>query len=41
MTRIEDYYNDMDKVWSAIILVGSIALGTIIVLISHLLWGAK
>ena len=41
MTRVEDYYRDMEKVWSAIVLLGSTLLVFIVVLVSHLIWGAK
>lgn len=39
MTRIEDYYRDMEKVWSAIVVLGSILLTFILVLVLHLLSG--
>jgi len=36
MTKLDEYNRDMEKVWSAIVLVGSIALAGILMLIIHL-----
>lgn len=41
MTRIEDYYSDLNKVWNAIGLLGSILIAFIVVLVSHLIWGGR
>jgi hypothetical protein len=41
MTKVEEYYKDMERVWSAIVLLGSMLLSFIVVLVSHILWGAR
>ncbi len=39
MTRPEDYYRDMERVWSAIVVLGSMVGVMLIVLVSHLIFG--
>jgi hypothetical protein len=39
VTRLDEYYKDMERVWSAIIIVGSIAIVGLLILISHLFQG--
>lgn len=41
MTKIEDYYRDMNKLWSAIILISSIALSALLILVLHLIFGGR
>jgi hypothetical protein len=31
----------MDKLFSAILVIGSIAISGLVIIVSHLLWGAK
>jgi len=39
MTRLEEYYKDLDKLWCAIGLLGSILGCTLLILVAHLIWG--
>uniref|UniRef100_A0A6M3LMR6 Uncharacterized protein n=1 Tax=viral metagenome TaxID=1070528 RepID=A0A6M3LMR6_9ZZZZ len=39
MTTMREYKEDMEKVWSAVILIGSIVLATLTILVAHLIWG--
>ena len=39
MTSMQEYYNDLSKVWSAVFLLGSIMLAGFVVMVSHLIWG--
>ena len=41
MTRVEEYYKDMERVWSAIILIGSLALATPTIIVAHLIYGGR
>jgi hypothetical protein len=41
MTRVQDYVADQEKVWSAIILIGSITLATLTILVAHFIWGGR
>jgi hypothetical protein len=39
MTRLDQYNDDMARVFSAVVVVGSIAICTLIMLITHFIFG--
>jgi hypothetical protein len=39
MTRVQDYIKDQERVWSAIVVIGSIAGVSLLMVISHLILG--
>jgi hypothetical protein len=38
MTSARDYQNDQERIWSAVILLGSIVLSVIVILVLHLIF---
>jgi len=39
MTRVQDYIKDQERVWSAIVVIGSIAGVNLLMLINYLIFG--